>query len=106
MEIKALGYVVVGSSKLDEWAKFAGSLFGMQVGERTASSLALRMDERRQRLSVGAQLREGAFITGWQVDDKQALDSLAGRLEAAGVKVTRGTSSLAEQRFVREVFSF
>ena len=106
MEICALGYIVAGSTKLDEWAKFAQSLLGMQVGERSASSISLRMDERRQRLSLGAELPDGAFLIGWEVDDAMSLDSLASRLEAAGVRVERGPASLAEQRYVRELIRF
>src|SRR5687767_14845267 len=106
MELTALGYAVVGSTKLDDWQRFAQSLLGMQVADRVPSSLALRIDERPLRLAVSSELPEGGFLIGWEVQDRAALDSLAARLERAAVKVSRGASSLAEQRFVRELIRF
>ena len=49
MELNALGYVGIVTDKLDDWSDFAGGLLGMQVTERSRTSLALRMDDRKQR---------------------------------------------------------
>ena len=106
MEIKALGYALVGSSKIDEWASLATRLFGMQIGERSASALALRMDDRPQRLGITREIADGAFVLGWEVGAAADLQALAARLERAGVRVASGDASLAARRSVRGLITF
>ena len=106
MEIKALGYALIGSPKLDEWASFATSLLGMQIGERSSASLALRMDERPQRLVITPELPDGAFTLGWEVDNALDLRNLAARVERSGVRVANGEQTVAARRGVRELVTF
>lgn len=106
MELQALGYLVVGSSKLDEWRSFATELLGMQVVEHARSALALRTDARKQRLVIDPTLPEGRFIIGWEVKNAASLAALGGRLESAGIRVTVEPRSLADQRYVHDIVSF
>ena len=106
MEIQALGYLGVGSGKLDDWTTFATSGLGMQAVDRSAGVRAFRMDDRRQRLIVDGALPEGERYFGWEVADASALDALAARLESAGVTVRREPASLADQRLVSGLISF
>lgn len=101
MTIQALGYVEIGAGALDDWAGFGPRLLGLMLAERTTTSLAFRMDERKQRLLV--REAAGAPTLGWEVTDAAALDALAARLEAAGVAVARGGRALADQRRVLDV---
>jgi catechol 2,3-dioxygenase-like lactoylglutathione lyase family enzyme len=106
MEIQALGYLGVGSGKLDDWSDFATGWLGMQVVDRGAGVRAFRMDDRKQRLVIDRALPEGERYFGWEVADAAALDALAARLERAGVAVRREPAALADQRFVRGLISF
>jgi 2,3-dihydroxybiphenyl 1,2-dioxygenase len=106
MPIEELGYVGVRSDKLDDWATYASRFLGMQVDERTANALRLRMDDRKQRLVVAPDIGEGAALFGWEVANAPALDALAARLEAASIKVRRGDRALAAERRVQDLIVF
>lgn len=104
MAVRALGYMVVGSDRLDEWDDLATRLLGMQRVDRGGGTRAFRMDDRRQRLVVADGA--GAPVMGWEVADAAALDALAARLEAAGMAVARGPRRLAEERHVAGLIAF
>jgi hypothetical protein len=106
MSIIALGYVGVNSAHLDDWEGFATKLLGMQRVDAATGVRAYRMDDRRQRLVVSADSGEKLGFVGWEVADAAALDALAARLEAGGVRVQRGSHSLADERHVRDLIVF
>jgi 2,3-dihydroxybiphenyl 1,2-dioxygenase len=106
MEIQAMGYVGIGTAKLDDWSDFATGWLGMQAVDRGAGVRAFRMDDRKQRLVIDKALSEGERYFGWEVADAASLDALAARLEGAGVAVRREPDALADQRFVRGLISF
>ena len=101
MSIQGLGYVGVRAKSLEDWAGFGENFLGMQLVDRSTKGLALRMDDRKQRLVVAEDGGEGVAFFGWEVADAAALDHFAARLEAAGVAVTRGTRALADERRVQ-----
>ena len=101
MTVQALGYVGLHATNLDDWAGFGTGVLGLQLAGRGNSELVFRMDDRRQRLVVARDASDGPGFFGWEVADAAALDAVAGRLEAAGVKVTRGDAALADRRHVR-----
>jgi 2,3-dihydroxybiphenyl 1,2-dioxygenase len=106
MEITALGYIAIQSSRLDEWSDMATRLLGMQQVDRGGHMRAFRMDDRKQRLVVEGAGDAGLAVMGWEVESRADLDRLASRLDDHGVKVTRGSRALAEQRHVTELISF
>ncbi len=106
MSIQALGYLGVGSARLEDWTEFATNRLGMQAVDRGGGVMAFRMDDRKQRLVIDRSLPEGRRYFGWEVADAAALEALAAKLEAAGVAVTREPAALADQRFVRALISF
>ncbi|MBN8890861.1 MAG: biphenyl 2,3-dioxygenase [Rhodospirillales bacterium 70-18] len=106
MAVQALGYLGIGATNLDDWSDFAIRQLGMQQVDRSASCRAFRMDDRRQRLIVDRELAQAERYFGWEVADAAALDTLAARLEAAGVAVRRETAALADQRCVGGLISF
>ena len=63
MEIKALGYVGLRTTKLDDWAAYGSQYLGMQLVDRSASSLTFRMDDRRQ--LRGHQYKLCEYDEGW-----------------------------------------
>src|SRR6516162_3406904 len=106
MTIQALGYLGIGTAKLDDWTNYATNWLGMQAVNRGAGVRAFRMDDRKQRLVIDRSLAEGQRYFGWEVADAAALDALGAHLERAGVAVTREPQALADQRFVSALISF
>src|SRR5947209_4569507 len=106
MEIQAFGYLGIGASNLDDWTAFATSTIGMQSVDRASSMRAFRMDDRKQRLFIDRAIEPGAQVFGWEVANAASLDTLAARLEAAGVAVKRESAALADQRCVTALISF
>ena len=103
MHIQALGYVGVRAKSLEDWTTFGTRFLGMQLIERSGKSLALRMDDRKQRVVVSEDGGEGVAFFGWEVADVAALDALAAKLETAGVQVARGSRALADERRVKDL---
>lgn len=106
MELTAFGYFGVGASQLDDWRDFGTRLVGFQAVETSASLLAFRMDDRKQRVVIDRSLPEGARFFGWEVADAAALETLAAKLDAVEVKVTYEPAALADARRVRSLISF
>lgn len=106
MPLQSLGYVGIATDRLEDWSQFATRLLGMQVVERGRSGLALRMDDRKQRLIVDRDSRNGCNFFGWEVEDAAALDRMAAHLESHGVAVMREPQSVADQRCVKALISF
>jgi 2,3-dihydroxybiphenyl 1,2-dioxygenase len=103
MQVQALGYVGVRSKGLEDWADFGSRFLGMQRVEGSRSSLAFRMDDRKQRLIVEADGGEGIAFMGWEMPNAAALAALAGKLEGAGIQVAQGSRALAAERHVKDL---
>ena len=106
MPLQGLGYAGFGSAALDDWRQFGTGLVGLQAVERSASLLAFRMDDRKQRIVIDRSMPEGTRFFGWEVADAAALDAMAARLEQAQVKVTAEPQTLADARRVGALISF
>jgi 2,3-dihydroxybiphenyl 1,2-dioxygenase len=91
MAVDALGYIGVDARGFDAWRAFATDVFAMQVVERGSDALALRMDDRCQRVLVQRADRDGPAFFGFETAGGQALRETVGKLEAAGVKVARAS---------------
>jgi 2,3-dihydroxybiphenyl 1,2-dioxygenase len=103
MDIQALGYVGIRAKSLEDWASFGTRFLGMQLVEKSDKTLALRMDDRKQRVVVNEDGGEGVAFFGWEMSDGVQLDRLAARLEQAGVAVSRGSRALADERRVKDL---
>ena len=103
MTVQALGYVGIRAKALDDWAGYGTKLLGLQRIDRSRSTLAFRMDDRKQRIIVDADGGDGIGFFGWEVADADALDALAARLEQHGVTVARGSAALADERRVKDL---
>ncbi|MDB5639397.1 MAG: biphenyl 2,3-dioxygenase [Bradyrhizobium sp.] len=106
MAVQALGYAGFGSTALDDWRQFGTGLVGLQAVERSASLLAFRMDDRKQRIVIDSSMPEGTRFFGWEVADAAALDQLAARLEKHQVKIVAEPQALADARRVGGLISF
>ena len=103
MTTQALGYVGVRAKDLGDWGSYGSNLLGLQRVDKSRSSIAFRMDDRKQRIIVDADGGEGIGFFGWEVADAAALDAIAARLEAAGISVARGSRALADERRVKDL---
>jgi 2,3-dihydroxybiphenyl 1,2-dioxygenase len=106
MTLNALGYVGIRTRNLEDWAGYGTRFLGMQLVDRSRGTLALRMDDRKQRIIVHTDENEGPSFYGWEVADAAALDGLAAHLEKSGVKLARGSRALAEERRVKDLIVF
>jgi 2,3-dihydroxybiphenyl 1,2-dioxygenase len=100
---QSLGYVGVRAKDLTDWASYGSGLLGLQPIDKSSSTLAFRMDDRKQRLIVHADGGEGIGFFGWEVADAAALEALAAHLESAGIHVARGARALADERHVKDL---
>jgi 2,3-dihydroxybiphenyl 1,2-dioxygenase len=105
MQLQSFGYFGVRSAKLDDWADYGPRFLGLQLAERTSTTLKFRMDDRKQRILVSSTDAEVTAF-GFEVDDAEALEALAGRLESSQVKVRRVSSADAELRGVAGAIRF
>jgi 2,3-dihydroxybiphenyl 1,2-dioxygenase len=100
---QALGYVGVRAKDLNDWARYGSGLLGLQRIDKSRTSLAFRMDDRKQRIMIDADGGEGIAFFGWEVADAAALETIAAQLERAQINVARGTRVLADERRVADL---
>ena len=103
MLVQSLGYVGVRTKELDDWSGYGTRLLGLQALDRSRATLALRMDDRKQRLIVNADGGAGIGFFGWEVANAKTLDQLGAHLEANGIDVARGARALADERHVADL---
>ena len=94
---QALGYIGIRAKALDDWQSYGAGLLGLQRVDRSRSTLAFRMDDRKQRVVVQADGGEGIGFFGWEVADAGALAALAADLDNNGMTVVRGSRSPSPQ---------
>ena len=64
------------------------------------------MDDQAQRLIVSDEPGDTLAYLGWEVDNRDDLNTYAARLENAGVKVSSATVDLASRRYVEDLIYF
>lgn len=106
MQILSLGYLGVNAESLSDWEDYGTKLLGLQAVDKSTKTTAFRMDDRRQRLYVEENGKSSLQYFGWEVLDSAALQSIAAKVEAAGITVHHDNGVLAQQRFVRELVWF
>ena len=104
--LNALGYVGIRAKNLEDWAAYGTRFLGMQLTDQSRGTLALRMDDRKQRVIVHSGEDEGPSFYGWETADAAALDALGAHLEKSGVKIARGSRALADERRVKDLIVF
>jgi len=102
-----LGYLGFEVSDLGAWRRFARDPLGLAIGApRPDGALPLRMDVHAHRFLLHQGPKDDVAYIGWEVRDAAALDSLAGRLERAGVTVRSGTAAEILARGVESLIWF
>src|SRR4051812_29271878 len=103
MRPEALGYVGIRAKDLGDWATYGTGLLGLQQVDASRSTIAFRMDDRKQRIMVEADGGEGIGVFGWEVADAAALETFAAHFDSHGVAAARGSRALADQRRVKDL---
>jgi 2,3-dihydroxybiphenyl 1,2-dioxygenase len=103
MHPQALGYVGIRAKNTEDWSGYGRDLLGLQLVDQSRSTLAFRMDDRKQRIVIDADGGEGIKFFGWEVADAAALDAFAGHLDGKGIRVARGSRALADERRVADL---
>ncbi len=101
-----MGYLVVGSRKLDAWKQFLTEAIGLHLAHEAPGELAFRMDEHARRLIIEEDPAEDAIAVGWELDDESVLRVILDRLEAKGVKVDFVDDEVAARRGVESLHRF
>src|SRR5262245_45457427 len=76
MTIQSLGYVGIRTKSLEDWTTYGSQFLGMQVVDQSRSTLALRMDDRKQRVVITEDGGEGPAFCGWEAADAAAQDAV------------------------------
>src|SRR5262245_15134172 len=94
MGIEALGYIGVRAKDVGDWASYGENFLGLQRIDKSRSSLAFRMDDRKQRLVVDADGGQGIAFFGWEVATLRRLTPLrrASRPPAPRLRAARARS--------------
>lgn len=113
MQLRSLGYIGIGSNKLDEWRAFldvmglASSSGPITAPPDIAADTAwFAMDERSWRIAVHRGNTEGLAYVGWEVAGRGEFDAAVEHLARSGVKVHEGSDALRATRGVADVAQF
>ena len=101
---KQLGYLGISATDTAAWRSFAGEYLGMQVVDGGSNSLALRMDERRQRMLVEPAQDDGLAFLGLETAGREELQTLAAHFRSAGREIRQGSPEECAQRDVEDMF--
>lgn len=87
MEVKSLGYVVVGSTDIEKWRDYGTNVCGMMESTTMPDngSLYLKMDERAFRYQVVSAEFDGLLFAGWDLGSQAAFDAALKELDEMGV---------------------
>ena len=102
-----LGYLGLEVSDLGAWRRFARDLLGLAIGaSRPGGALPLRMDGYAHRFLLHEGQADDVAYIGWELQDRAAVDAMAGRLERARVAVRPGTNAEISERGVERLIWF
>jgi 2,3-dihydroxybiphenyl 1,2-dioxygenase len=101
--VTELGYIGIEASDLAAWERFGVDLMGMQLASKTEDTLYLREDHKAHRWIVTEGPADDLAFTGFECADDADLDTIVGKLRAAGSEVTEGDTELAAARRVRRL---
>ena len=99
--VRQLAYLGLEVSDLPKWERFAVDLLGLAPAARGGDgSLALRMDEREQRVVLHPGPADDLAYLGFECANDAELEALGARLVAAGFAVGEGKPEKAAARRV------
>ena len=105
MALSSFGYFGVHSDHLADWEAYGQNLLGLELVEKTSTTLKFRMDDRKQRILVSSD-PDILDTFGWEVSTTTELETIAARVEAAKVPVNRVSAADAALRGVSSAIRF
>lgn len=106
MAIKELSYVIVNTTRPQEWDEYLRNVVGVMGAGGSGDDAALyRIDDRPFRFRITKGDEDCLAAAGYEMDGRASLDALAGRLEAAGHAVCWGLEDEARARHVAAFFA-
>lgn len=106
VRIDALAYVVVGSTGVRQWRRFAEQVIGMAAADAPAGGACLKMDDRPFRILVVPADQDRYQASGWEVADQAAFDQVLDALAQAHVPVVVDSAALAAGRCMQQLACF
>ena len=101
MRVTSLGYVVIESTNIQQWRKFATQVLGLMDTSRPGNAnLYLAMDEREFRIVVVPGEKDRLQSSGWELPDRDSYESVLDNLATSGIQVTRCDKDHALMRCV------
>lgn len=105
MAVKALGYVVIETAKLEAWDHFLTQVAGvMRVRDASDGAALYRIDQRPFRFRIQKGASERFLAAGYEVSDKAAFDALETAVRNAGRPVEICSPDEASSRCVTGLF--
>lgn len=104
MDIKALGYICIESTDIEQWRHYATQVVGMVVAPSMPDSgdLFLKMDEYSWRLRIINSDKNRLSVAGWELASKADFDQALSELQASGIDYKRGDEQQCAERRVKE----
>jgi len=101
MNIRGLGYVVIGAQDSAPWRRFATEVLGMMCADGADGALYLKMDERQHRYVIVPAARDGLIASAWELADARQFAAACGALTQAGIDFEPGNARECELRRVQ-----
>jgi 3,4-dihydroxy-9,10-secoandrosta-1,3,5(10)-triene-9,17-dione 4,5-dioxygenase len=106
MDIRELGYVVVGAQNIDEWRSLCVEILGAMAFDGPDGSLSIKVDGRHARILVVPSNENRMLASGWLLPSQREFEFNRMKLEQAGVELIPGAERERKVRRVRDFFSF
>lgn len=105
MAIRALGYVVIATTKMDEWDRYLTETVGVMRADDPGDGAAhYRIDDRPFRFRIEPGPRDELLAAAYELSDVAAFERLKQAIAAAGRAVEDGSAADAATRGVRAFF--
>ncbi|MGN5236446.1 MULTISPECIES: VOC family protein [unclassified Rhodococcus (in: high G+C Gram-positive bacteria)] len=103
MTIHSLGYLRLTSVDVAAWTRFGTQVLGMTADRLPEGGVAFRMDEHATRLEIMPGESGRVAGIGFEMENRDALDSLTISLNERGIGIRTGTSAECDARRVRDL---
>ncbi len=102
-----LGYLGLGTPEIDRWPSFATDVLNCPlVHEPADGSTVLILGGNQPGVFLEPATEIDVRYLGWEVQDADAADAMASRLEALGISVIDQPTDIAKARGVDAIFAF
>ncbi|BAX93674.1 VOC family protein [Mycobacterium shigaense] len=101
-----LGYVVIETSKINDWKRFGRDAIGMHLDEMAPDTVRFRLDDNECRVLLRRGPAEDVVALGWQLDGHATFDEIGRRVADHGVPSVEGNDEEAKLRGVERFLQF